>query len=225
VRRPLYGRLRPGGAAATQPGGQKCRICSVTLTSTSGMRSAGGGPSATGVPGDTVSCGAADPWRGRRRSDSRCDGGGDRRAAAPARRAAPTGGPASLHAGRPDGSGGVWRSCCHGSLEGLPGHPVDAAALAPGADPPAVDISGHRATPRTGPPGGCAGAANGPGQRAMGLPAHRGGMPQARRDGVRDVGAHDPASTPPRPGTPPRRCHLDTVSSRPGRRSVSVHNS
>src|SRR3954447_415923 len=51
----------------------------------------------------------------------------------------------------------------------------------------------HGSTARVGSGGGRAGAADGPGQRPLGLPQHRRGVPQARRDGVRDVGAHDPA--------------------------------
>jgi putative transposase len=36
-------------------------------------------------------------------------------------------------------------------------------------------------------------------------------MPQAGRQRIRHVGAHHPAPAPPRPGTAPRRSHLDGV--------------
>jgi hypothetical protein len=71
------------------------------------------------------------------------------------------------------------------------------------------------ATSRAGPGGGRADAAAGPGQRPLGLPQNRGGVPQARRDSVRDVGAHHPAPAPPRPGTPPQRSQLEPVSPQP----------
>ena len=60
-----------------------------------------------------------------------------------------------------------------------------------------------------------AGGADGAGEPALGLPADRGGVPQARRPGVRDVGAADPAPPPARPGTAPRRPELDGSSCAP----------
>jgi hypothetical protein len=82
--------------------------------------------------------------------------------------------------------------------------------------------SGGSWTPRAGPGGGRTGAPAGPGQPALGLPQNRRGVPQARRHGVRDVGAHHPAPAPPRPGTPPRRSQLDGVPPRASLCNVGV---
>ncbi len=54
------------------------------------------------------------------------------------------------------------------------------------------------------------------------LPADCRRVPEAGRDGVRDVGAYHPAPASPRPGTPPRRPHLDPVPPRASCRNAGV---
>jgi putative transposase len=51
----------------------------------------------------------------------------------------------------------------------------------------------------------------------MGIHQDRGGVPQARRPGVRHLGAADPAPAPARPGAAPQRLKLDGVPAHGGR--------
>src|SRR5689334_20044608 len=73
-------------------------------------------------------------------------------------------------------------------------------------------------SPTVGAGGGRAGAAAGPREPPVGLPAHRGGVPQARRDGVGDVGTYDCAPASSRARAAADRADLDTVRAGPGRR-------
>src|SRR6185369_3094645 len=88
------------------------------------------------------------------------------------------------------------------SLVGVPRHPRDAAAVASRAGPPPVDLSAAASWQAAGGGDGAAGAPAGTGEPALGLPAHRRGVPQAAGPGVSHLGAYDPAPPRPRPGTP-----------------------
>src|SRR5215211_2604368 len=57
--------------------------------------------------------------------------------------ATPTDRPAPLHTGRPDDPGDPGEAITARALADLPGHPIDPGALAPGADPPTLDLPGQ----------------------------------------------------------------------------------
>ncbi len=138
---------------------------------------------------------------------------------------APAGGPAPLHAGRPDDSRRVGEAAAPRSLADLPCHPIDSAAMAQPADPPTVELSRPRSKPPgLGPRGDRPGAPPGPGESPLGIPARCRRVPQARRVGVGYLGTDQfcaatisdrhPAATAqpgrsscaPRPPVRPRRC-------------------
>src|SRR6266542_4448753 len=82
---------------------------------------------------------SAGPRFGRARPGRGREGRGDRRAAPPVAGAAPTGCPAPLHAHRSARAGEV---AAEDTLGGVPGHALDAAALAPRAGAPPLDLAG-----------------------------------------------------------------------------------
>src|SRR6266508_1776821 len=161
-----------------------------------------------GVPDRT-----AGPGSGRARPGTGREGCGDRGAAPPAGGAAPAGCPAPLHPDRPDAARDAGTAAAVGTLAAVPGHPFDAAALAPRAGTPPLDLPVGRTTgsPVSARGRGRTHRAAGPGEPPLGLPAHRRGVPQARRHRLGDLGPLDPAVTPARPGAPPRRAELGAV--------------
>src|SRR6266536_4601887 len=93
-----------------------------------------------------------------------CQGHRDRGAPAPADGGAPAGRPAALYAAGPDGVGDVGAVAAAGAVGRLPRHDGDAAALAPRAGGPPLDVPGHRARPaRLGSEDHRAGGADGAG--------------------------------------------------------------
>jgi hypothetical protein len=92
-----------------------------------------------------------------------------------------------------NGLGNRWRSCFPRSVADLPGHPQDAASVAPRADPPAVAVPSHRPTPTAGPRRWSSWCCGWPGTTTDGATNASPGAPQARRECIRHVSAHHPA--------------------------------
>jgi hypothetical protein len=80
------------------------------------------------------------------------------------------------------------------------------------------DVPGHRPTPGLDPVVVVLVMQLARDNARYGYLENRRGVPQGRRDGVRDIGAHDPAPAPPRPGIPARRSQLDPIPARSGHR-------
>src|SRR6266540_938721 len=140
-------------------------------------------------------------WTGWCRSRAGRQRHRNRGAAAPVDGGAPAGHPAAVHAAGPAGVGDVGATAAPRPVAGLPGYPFDAAALAPGAGGPSLDLSTDWAlSARFGHRGRRSGGADGAGEPTLGIRTDRGGVPQARRAGVGNVGAPDPAPPPAGPG-------------------------
>lgn len=88
-----------------------------------------------------------------------------------------------------------WPSCWPGIGRSLPGHPVDAAAFAPGAGPPTLDVPRQRGLD----PAVVEPVLRLAGDNAAGLPADC-REPRAGRDDVRNVGARHSAPAAAWPG-------------------------
>src|SRR6266511_3428861 len=112
-----------------------------------------------GVPAAALGAADVDPARPRRRGQGRRTVG----AAPPDRGAAPTSAPARPRTRGPSGAGRLVPAAAPAALVSILRHPGDPAALAPGADRPALDVStrqtrppaGRQADPRAGAAVGC----------------------------------------------------------------------
>jgi hypothetical protein len=108
-------------------------------------------------------------------SDVGCEGRGDRRPATSDDGVAPAGCPPQVHPVGSAGAGGPGQAVAAGAVVGPPRNSGHAAALAPGAGAPPLDLSTPaRPAARTGAVGRRSGASPGPGEPTVGLPAdHR----------------------------------------------------
>ena len=138
------------------------------------------------------------------RADARREGRGDRRAPPPVGRAPSPGGAATVLPGGPGVARHARTAARPGAVGILSRYAGDAAALAPRARRPVLDLpwAWSRRAQRPGRRGGHPGTSPGPGEPALGLPPHRGGVPQAQRGRLGDQRGQRAPPSPPSAGTP-----------------------
>src|SRR5438034_1277979 len=124
-------------APGTGPEGCHFRVTALTCADADWQAGCCGGPYG-GV--DTRPAGAG---RTRARSDAGRERDRDRGSSASGGGAESAGGPAAIHAGGPDAAGHPGEAAATRAVAGLPGRAVDAAALAPRAGGPPLDVPAH----------------------------------------------------------------------------------